>query len=210
MVVAARRQGERKALEGLVGHLRDENHAAHITAWSEDDPADPLSVDARIVIDGRDICGSRLERALLFGGVFAPGNEALQTPFAGLLRTTAYVFALLVHVMNLGGRERPRDAPRRLTMTEETRGAGRRSEPAIRSFVPSRFAGALRLHRPGQMNRSVGSSSVGEGQEHDGRLARGETVRRSGLHVQPEAGSRVELLTVREELEPAFDNLHDG
>jgi hypothetical protein len=28
--------------------------------------------------------------------------------------------------------------------------------------------------------------------------------------VQPEAGSRVELFTVREELEPAFDNLHDG
>ena len=109
MVVAARRQGERKALEGLVGHLRDENHAAHITAWSEDDPADPLSVDARIVIDGRDICGSRLERALLFGGVFAPGNEALQTPFAGLLRTTAYVFALLERGMNLGGCERPRD-----------------------------------------------------------------------------------------------------
>ena len=41
-------------------------------------------------------------------------------------------------------------------------------------------------------------------------FTRGKTVRRSWLHVQPEAGSRVELLTVREELEPAFDNLHDG
>ena len=54
MVVAARRQWERKALEGLVEHLRDQNHASRITAWPEDDPADPLSVDARIVIDGQE------------------------------------------------------------------------------------------------------------------------------------------------------------
>ncbi len=85
-----------------------------------------------------------------------------------------------------------------------TRGAARASvvrqaqEPAIRSSVPSRFAGTLRSHRLGQTNRSVGLPSADETQEHDGRLARGETVRRSGLHVQLEAGSRVELLTVRE------------
>ena len=80
----------------------------------------------------------------------------------------------------------------------------------IRFFVSSRFAGTLGSHRPDQMNRSVGSPSVDETQEHHGRLSRGEAVGRSWVHVQPEAGSRVELLTVHEELEPAFDDLHDG
>ena len=53
-MTATRRQWERKALEGLVEHLRNQNHVARITSWPENDPADPLSVDARIVIDGQE------------------------------------------------------------------------------------------------------------------------------------------------------------
>ena len=53
-MTATKRQWERKALEGLVEHLRDQNHVARITSWPEDEPADPLSVDARIVIDGQE------------------------------------------------------------------------------------------------------------------------------------------------------------
>lgn len=53
-------------------------------------------------------------------------------------------------------------------------------------------------------------TSVDERQEHNGRLARAETVRRTRLHVKPETRSRVELFTVRDELQPALEYLHDG
>jgi hypothetical protein len=52
-------------------------------------------------------------------------EAALQTPFAGLLRTTAYVFSLLVRGMNLGGRERPRDARAMSLASPATSGAVR-------------------------------------------------------------------------------------
>ena len=58
--------------------------------------------------------------------------------------------------------------------------------------------------------RTVGtSSSVNESEEHDRRLAGDQAVRRPRLHVQPEACGGVEALTIRDEFEPAFDNLHD-
>lgn len=76
-------------------------------------------------------------------------------------------------------------------------------------IVPALFAGVSRSHRPGRLKRPVRSSSPDKSQEHDPRLARSETVRCSGLHAQPRAGYGVELLSVRGELETAFDNLHD-
>ena len=58
--------------------------------------------------------------------------------------------------------------------------------------------------------RDEDSPGVDEGEEHDRRFASGETVRCAWLHVEPEARSRVKLLAIRGELEPAFDDLHNG
>ena len=57
--------------------------------------------------------------------------------------------------------------------------------------------------------RRRGSPSVDEGEEHDRWFARGEAVRRSWLHVQPEARPRVELLAINGEIEPTAGDLHN-
>src|ERR1019366_3598169 len=54
------------------------------------------------------------------------------------------------------------------------------------------------------------SPSLDEGEENDRRFARGKTVRRSWLHMEPKARSRVELFAIRDELESAFRDLHNG
>lgn len=53
------------------------------------------------------------------------------------------------------------------------------------------------------------SRSIDESEEHDGRFVGGETVRRSWVHVEPKARSRVELFAIHDEVEPAFQDLDD-
>src|ERR1017187_1834213 len=54
------------------------------------------------------------------------------------------------------------------------------------------------------------SPGVDESEEHDRRFARSETMRRPWLHVEPKARSRIELFPIRDELESAFRDLHNG